>query len=214
MSLDRPALFRTQVRAFLRAGEGRELMLMVPMVSAASEMDAIHALIRKELALLAHKGLPPPKAIKIGAMIEVPSLLFELDALMPRVDFASVGSNDLMQFLFACDRGAPHMADAYDTLSPVMLNVVRQVIEKAQAHGVEVSFCGEMARQPLDALALIGLGLRSLSASASSIGPLKAMIRSVQIQEIEEYVAQLAASQETSIRGALAAYARDRGIAV
>ena len=147
-------------------------------------------------------------------MIEIPSILWQLDPMMERVDFVSIGSNDLMQFLFACDRGAVHMADSYDTLSPVMLKVVHEVVDKAQAHQVEVSFCGEMARKPLDALALIGVGVRSLSVSASSIGPLKAMIRSVTISELRPYLAYLTTLSEPSIRQWLAAYARDHGIIV
>ena len=141
-------------------------------------------------------------------------VVWQLDALMTRVDFVSIGSNDLMQFLFACDRGAVHMANSYDTLSPVMLRVVRSVIEKANAYGVEVSFCGEMARKPLDALALVGVGVRSLSVSASAIGPLKAMIRSLTLSELEKYMDYLLQSSDPSVRNWLQAYAFDHGITV
>ena len=104
MSLDRTGLFRTQVRAFLRAAEGRELRIMIPMVSAAFEMDAVRVLVDKEVLLLERRGYPKPRSLRVGAMIEVPSVLYELDQLLPKVDFVSVGSNDLMQFLFAADR--------------------------------------------------------------------------------------------------------------
>src|SRR4029077_13714224 len=117
----------------------------------------------------------------------------------------SIGSNDLMQFLFACDRGAVHMADAYDTLSPVMLRVVQDVVQKAAVRNVDVGFCGEMARKPLDALALIGVGVRSLSVSASAIGPVKAMIRSVTLANLSEYMEYLLTASDPSVRHWLAA---------
>jgi phosphotransferase system enzyme I (PtsP) len=159
-------------------------------------------------------GKKLPSSVKIGVMIEVPSILWQLDTLMRRVDFVSIGSNDLMQFLFACDRGAAHMAGSYDTLSPVMLNVVRQVVAKAKEHNVEVSFCGEMARKPLDALALIGVGVRSISVSAAAIGPLKAMIRSMDIGELSRYLDYVTTLPEPSSRGWIANYARDHGIII
>ena len=183
---------------------------MIPFIAHVAEFEQAKRLFEQELALAAHK----PSAVKMGVMIEIPSILWQLDTLMKRVDFVSIGSNDLMQFLFACDRGAVHMADSYDTLSPVMLRVVREVVMHADAHKVEVSFCGEMARKPLDALALIGVGVRSLSVSASSIGPLKAMIRSVTLSEINDYMAYLLPSPEPTIRQWLAAYAYDHGLVV
>jgi phosphotransferase system enzyme I (PtsP) len=152
--------------------------------------------------------------VKIGLMIEIPSLLWQLDALMQCTDFVSIGSNDLMQFLFACDRGAAHMAENYDTLSPVMLRVVHEVVASAREHNVEVSFCGEMARRPLDAMALVGAGLRSLSVSASAIGPLKAMIRSMNCAELTLYMQYLLTLPDASVRQWLAAYARDHAVAV
>jgi phosphotransferase system enzyme I (PtsP) len=214
MSLDRPALFRTQVRAFLRAGEGRELMLMVPMVSAASEMDAIHALIRKELALLAHKGLPPPKAVKIGAMIEVPSLLFELDALMPRVDFASVGSNDLMQFLFAADRANPRVAGRYDPLSPAPLRALKSLVRAAKKHRVPLTLCGEMAGRPLEAMALIGLGFRSISMAPASVGPVKSMILSLHARRLQTHLGALLKDDCSDIRGELQRFAEAEAVEI
>ncbi len=208
IGLDRPGILRTQFRALVAASAGQPLHVMFPFIAQVSEFDAAKRLFQQELALAKDK----PSLIKVGIMIEIPAILWQLDTLMQRVDFVSIGSNDLMQFLFACDRGAPHMADAYDTLSPVMLRVVHEVIQKAKAHHTEAGFCGEMARKPLDALALIGIGVRSLSVSASAIGPLKAMIRSVTLSELSEYVQYLLASSEPSVRHWLAAYARDHGI--
>lgn len=210
IGLDRPGILRTQLRALIAAAAGRPLHVLFPFIAHTSELDALRVLLDAELALAATK----PSILKVGIMIEVPSILWQLDDLMPRVDFVSIGSNDLMQFLFACDRGAPHMEGRYDTLNPTMLRVVRQVLQKADAYGVEVSFCGEMARKPLDALALIGVGVRSLSVSASAIGPLKAMIRSTKLADVSAYMNALLDSPHASLRSWLSAYARDHGIMV
>ena len=210
IGIDRPGILRKQFRALIAAAAGQPLYVMFPFIAQLSEFTAAKRLLDQELALATEQ----PSDVKVGIMIEIPSVLWQLDALMKEVDFVSIGSNDLMQFLFACDRGAVHMADSYDTLSPVMLNVVHEVIAKAKEHHVEVSFCGEMARKPLDALALIGVGVRSLSVSASSIGPLKAMIRSVTLSEVNEYMNYLMTSSDPSVRQWLAAYARDHGIII
>ncbi len=118
MALDRPAVFRTQVRALLRAAAGRELRLMLPMIADVAEFEAARALIDRELTLLKRHGRPEPKALKVGVMIEVPAILWQLDRVLPLADFASVGSNDLMQFLFAADRGNSRVAERFDSLNP------------------------------------------------------------------------------------------------
>lgn len=210
IGLDRPGILRKQFRALIEAAAGKSLHIMLPFIAQVSEFDQAKRLFDQEMALAEHK----PSVVKMGMMIEIPSILWQLDPLMERVDFVSIGSNDLMQFLFACDRGAVHMADSYDTLSPVMLKVVGEVVAKARKHEVEVSFCGEMARKPLDALALIGVGVRSLSVSASSIGPLKAMIRSVTVGELTAYLDYLTTLSQATVRQWLAAYARDHEIVI
>lgn len=210
IGLDRPGILRTQLRALIAATAGHPLHIMFPFIAQVSEFNAARHLLDQELEAAVEK----PSEVKVGVMIEIPSILWQLDALMQNVDFVSIGSNDLMQFLFACDRGAVHMADAYDTLSPVMLGVVHSVVEKAAVRGVEVGFCGEMARKPLDALALIGVGVRSLSVSASAIGPIKAMIRSVTLADLTEYMQYLLTSSDPSVRHWLASYAGDHKIVV
>jgi phosphotransferase system, enzyme I, PtsP len=214
MSVDRPALFRTQVRAFLRAADGCELRLMVPMVSAAREMDAIRALIAKELDLLARRGLSPPKVLKIGAMIEVPSLLFELDALMPRVDFVSVGSNDLMQFMFAADRANPRVANRYDPLSPAPLRALKSLVRAAKKYRVPITLCGEMAGRPLEAMALIGLGFRSISMAPASVGPVKSMILSLHARRLKAHLDALLKTGCTEIRGELQRFAEAEAVEI
>ncbi|MDE3060708.1 MAG: phosphoenolpyruvate--protein phosphotransferase [Pseudomonadota bacterium] len=210
IGLDRPGILRDQFRAMVQAAAGQPLYVMFPFIAQLAEFDAAKKLLLQEVARAAVK----PSPLRIGLMIEIPSSLWQLEALMQRADFVSIGSNDLMQFLFACDRGAAHMADSYDTLSPVMLCVVREVVEKAKARHVEVSFCGEMARKPLEALALLGVGVRTLSVSASAVGPLKRMIRSLTLAEINEYLPFLLQSPEASVRPWLAAWARDHGVMV
>ncbi len=214
IGLDRPSILRTQFRALLNAAVGKPLYIMFPFIANVSEFDAAKQILSNEINAFELGGRQLPSMVKVGVMIEIPSLLWQLDALMQRVDFVSIGSNDLMQFLFACDRGATHMVGSYDTLSPVMLNVVRQIVEKAKQHNVEVSFCGEMARKPLDAIALVGLGVRTLSVSAAAIGSLKATIRSMSVDELTSYIDYLTTLSEASVRQWLLSYAQDHGIVV
>jgi phosphotransferase system enzyme I (PtsP) len=196
------------------ASADKPLHVMFPFIAQLSELDAAKKILLQERAQLESEGAALPSELRVGVMIEIPSLLWQLPALMQRVDFVSIGSNDLMQFLFAWDRGSPHLAGAYDTLSPVLLKVVANVVKEAAEQGVEVGFCGEMARRPLEAPALIGAGLRSLSVPASSIGPLKAMIRSLDLAELSAYMHYLAQRDEPSLRPWLADYARDHGVVV
>jgi len=214
IGLERPGILLTQFRALIGAAAGKPLSVMFPFIAQVAEFDATKKLFDQELAYAKSIGQTLPTEIRVGVMVEIPSLLWQLDQLMPKLDFVSIGSNDLMQFMFACDRGAPHMTNMYDTLSPVMLKIVHQIVEKANEHRVEVGFCGEMARKPLDALALIGVGVRNLSVPASSIGALKAMVRSLNLSKVREYVPYLMHSSDATIRHSLAAYARDHGIIV
>jgi phosphotransferase system enzyme I (PtsP) len=149
----------------------------------------------------------PPKALKVGAMIEVPALLFQLPALAERADFVSVGSNDLVQFLFASDRGNPRLGGRYDLLSPPMLNFLKGIADAARARGVPVTLCGEMAGRPLEAMALIGLGFRSLSMVPASIGPVKQMLLSLNSGQLSSYMAGLHASSDHSLREQLKQFA-------
>ncbi len=212
MSLDRPGLFRMQVRAFLRASAGKHLNLMIPMVTVPSELDAIRVLIDKEQALLKKWGYEAPVAVSVGAMLEVPSLLFDLDALMQRVDFLSVGSNDLLQFLFAADRTNANVADRYDELSRAPLLALREIVRAADKHGVTLAVCGEMAGRPLEAMALIGLGYHRLSMSPASIGPVKTMILSLNRTKLTNRMNELLQSNSEQIRVALKDFAAENDI--
>jgi phosphotransferase system enzyme I (PtsP) len=156
--------------------------------------------------------------LKTGAMLEVPALLFQLPALAERADFVSVGSNDLVQFLFASDRGNPRLAQRYDVLAPTVLNLLRQLVATCRAarggKGISLTLCGEMAGDPLEAMALIGLGFRQLSMAAPNVGPVKAMVRTVELGPLAEYLEELRENCDHSLRSKLLAFARDHGIAL
>ncbi|KAB2690381.1 phosphoenolpyruvate--protein phosphotransferase [Brucella pseudogrignonensis] len=176
LTLDRPGLLRTQLRALLKAAGGRELKLMLPMVTEVSEVKAAREIIDREVRHLSRFAHTLPLNLKLGAMIEVPALLWQLDELMSLVDFVSVGSNDLFQFLMAVDRGNSLISGRFDQLSPAFLRTLRHIVDAGNRHGKSVTLCGEMAGRPLTAMALIGLGFRSISMSAASIGPVKGML--------------------------------------
>jgi len=176
LGLDRPGLLRSQVRALLRAAGGRELRIMFPMIAMVEEFDKAKSLVEMELTHLRRHGHALPERVHIGTMLEVPSLLFQLDELLARVDFLSVGSNDLMQFLYAADRGNKRVSERFDPLSAPVLRALKDIADKARAHGKPVALCGELASQPIGALALAILGYRSLSLSPSAVGPVKALL--------------------------------------
>ena len=176
LGLDRPALLRTQLRALLRAGGGRSLKIMFPMIATVAEFDQARALVELELTHLRRHGHKLPDEVEVGSMVEVPSLLYQLDELLSRVDFLSVGSNDLVQFLYAVDRGNPRVAGRFDPLSKPVLRALKDIADKCQEHAKPVTVCGELASQPLGALALVAIGYRSLSLTPSAMGPVKAML--------------------------------------
>ncbi len=212
MSLDRPGLFRTQIQALLRAASGRELSVMLPMISVVSEVEAAKAMIAREVQILEMRGVPRPSRLRIGAMVEVPSLLYELDALMPLVDFVSVGSNDLMQFLYAADRGNSRVSHRYDLLSVSAMRALKLILQASARHGVPVTLCGEMAGRPLEAMALIGLGFRAISMAPAAIGPVKAMILSMHAGKLAMFLEDLLARRSGSVRGELTQFASAEGI--
>jgi phosphotransferase system, enzyme I, PtsP len=185
LGLDRPGLLRSQVRALLRAAGGRDLRLMFPMIAEVGEFDKAKALVEVELTHLRRHGHELPERVEIGTMVEVPSLLFQLDELLERVDFLSVGSNDLMQFLYAADRGNPRVSDRFDTLSAPVLRALKDIADKAKKHSKPVALCGELASQPIGALVLAILGYRTLSLSPSAIGPVKALLLELDVRRGE-----------------------------
>jgi phosphotransferase system enzyme I (PtsP) len=214
MALDRPALFRTQIRALLRAAQGRELRIMLPMIADVAELVAARSLIDKEVLILKRHGRPEPKRLLVGAMIEVPSLLWQLDRVLPLADFASVGSNDLMQFLFAADRGNMRVADRFDRLNPAALKALACIVEAAERHQVPLTLCGEMAGRPLEAMAVIGLGFRSISMAPASLGPVKAMILSLDAGDLRTRLDEWLQTKATSLRQELKQFAAEKGVQI
>lgn len=214
LALDRPVLLRTQIRALLRATAGQELRLLLPMVTTVGEVDMARALVDRELKLMQRRGAPDPTRVLLGAMIEVPSLLFELDALLPRVDFVSVGSNDLLQYLFAADRNNARVSTRYDALSAAPLRALAAIVDAAKRHDRPLSLCGEMAGRPLEAMALIALGYRSISMAPASVGPVKSMILSLDASAIERWMAANIHSGEGSLRARLKRFAEEQGVEI
>ena len=214
IGLDRPAMLRQQLRALIRAAGARPLFVKFPMIAEIAELEQARAILDMELARAAKEGRILPAEIKTGVMLEVPALLWQLPALCDRVDFLSIGTNDLVQFLFACDRGNPRLADRYDPLSMPMLALLREVIERTRDAGVPLSMCGEMAGNPIEAMTLIGLGFRTLSMAATAIGPVKTMIRSLDATAVAGYLDEIGGRPDHSLRPKLEAYALDHNIAL
>ncbi len=214
LTLDRPGLLKTQVRALLKAAGGRELKLMLPMVTELSEIAQAREIIDKEVRHLSRFAHHLPTSLKVGAMLEVPSLLFQLDELMKAVDFVSVGSNDLFQFVMAVDRGNTRLSDRFDPLSVPFLRVLKSIAEAGRRNDKPVTLCGELAGKPISAMALLGVGFRSISMSPAAIGPVKAMLTELPLAELaaffDDNLGQPASGMP--MRALLQAFADDRGI--
>jgi phosphotransferase system enzyme I (PtsP) len=201
VALERPVLLKLQTRALLKAAAGRRLDLMFPMVAEVAEFDAAKEIVEEEVAFFKRMGRPVPEPLRIGVMLEVPSLAWQLHTLLPRVDFVAIGTNDLLQFFFAADRSNPKLADRYDLLSPAALNFIHQVVSICNSQGVDVSVCGEVGGRPLEAMVLIGLGLRRLSMSPAGIAPVKLMIRSLNLESVSSFAESLLSKPDHSVRG-------------
>ncbi|MBA3518271.1 MAG: phosphoenolpyruvate--protein phosphotransferase, partial [Rhizobiales bacterium] len=216
LGLDRPALLRTQARALLKASAGRELRLMFPMVTEVAEFERAKAIVERERSHLTRHGHAAAETVVLGAMLEVPALLWQLDELFRVADFVSVGSNDLMQFITASDRGNTRLAGRFDPLSPAFLRALRSIARSAAAAGKPATLCGEIAGRPLEAMALAAIGYRSLSMASAAIGPIKAMIRSVELGELSARINGLidegAPGAET--RADLRAWAEANGVPI
>ncbi|MCR9139558.1 MAG: phosphoenolpyruvate--protein phosphotransferase [Alphaproteobacteria bacterium] len=214
LALDRPGIMRTQLRALLRATAGTELKLMFPMVAEIAEFRAARALISKEVSHLSRFGYDLPRKIQVGAMLEVPSLMWQLDELMVEADFVSVGSNDLFQFTLAADRGNARVSNRFDPLGRTFLRVLRQIVEAADARNTPVTLCGEMAGRPLPAMALLGLGYRSISMSPAAIGPVKSMLLALDVGKLRDVMLPALDDMEATytVRELLSDFADANGI--
>ena len=216
LGLDRPGLLRTQLRALLRAAGSRPLKIMFPMISTVREFDQAKELVERELTHLRRHGHKLPDEVEVGSMVEVPSLLYQLDELLERVDFLSVGSNDLVQFLYAIDRGNPRVSGRFDALSRPVLRALKDIVDKGREYKKPVTLCGELASQPIGALALAAIGYRSLSLTPSAVGPVKAMLLDLDCRKAAAFLCPLIEKTTggVPIRAQLEKFAADNGLQI
>ena len=214
LALEREGLLKVQARALLEAAAGRTLHVMFPMVSEPWEFDAAKAVFEGQLAWLADRKKPRAEAVRYGAMLEVPALAEMLDVLLPKLSFLSIGTNDLTQFLFAADRANPKLAERYDWVGTPILRFVKRIVDACDAHGVDVAVCGEMGGRQVEALALMGLGLRRLSITPAAVGPIKELVRRVNLPAIESAMAGWLARPPENMRCVLTDWAAANGIAI
>jgi phosphotransferase system, enzyme I, PtsP len=214
LSLDQEGLMKAQARALLEASAGRTLNVMFPMLSEPWEFDACKAIFDAQLAYLTKQKKLLPTRIRYGAMLEVPALADALDILLPKIDFLSIGTNDLTQFLFAADRADPRLAERYDWLSPAILRFIRRVVKANEGFNVDIAVCGEMGGRPLEALALIGIGIKRLSITPAGIGPIKAMVRSMNVEAITQKMEAMLTTPPPDFRENLALWAKEQGVEI
>jgi len=212
LALGRNGLMKVQARALLEAAAGTALHVMFPMVSEPWEFDAAKALVEEQRAWMAGRGRALPATVRYGAMLEVPALAEVLDVLLPKVDFVSIGTNDLTQFLFAADRANPRLADRYDWLSPAILRFLRRVVRACAAANVPVTVCGEMGGRPLEAVALLALGLERLSITPAAILPVKALVRAVDLVPLRAAMTGWLDAPGVDVRTALGAALAAQGV--
>ncbi len=208
VGLDRPALLRRQLRALLLAAGGRDLSVMFPMVATMTEFRAARSLLMAE----AKRVRPAPGTLRIGTMLEIPALMWQLPELLKEADFISIGSNDLLQFLFAADRGTPSLYDRYDFLSQPMLDLIEQLMAASRATTTPISLCGEAASRPLEALVLAAMGVTTLSMPASGILPIKAMFAQVDLAAFRPVLTAIRRGGGGTLREPIATWAREQGI--
>jgi len=212
IGLDRPGLLRYQLRALLAAAADTDLYVMFPLVSTVDEFRKAKEILFLENARMERLDGKRTKGLKIGTMLEVPALIWQLDELLPDVDFLSVGTNDLLQFLYASDRGNARVGERYAFLSRPVLKILAEINKKCKEYKVPVSLCGEVVGNPLAAMAVIGLGYDEVSIPTSSIGPVKRMVRSVNRPRLQEAVQKLMLEQGGDIEVRLREIADRQGI--
>ncbi|MEO1251124.1 MAG: phosphoenolpyruvate--protein phosphotransferase [Pseudomonadota bacterium] len=198
MAVDRPGMIRPQLRALISAAAGRSLQIMFPMVTLPSEIDDARALLERELERAHRLGNEPPSDIQLGAMIETPASAWNIGAIARKVDFLSIGGNDLAQFYFAADRDSERVQRRFDHMNPGFLGFLRHAVAGARASNVPISYCGEQAAEPVTAAAFIALGLRQFSVPAPNIGPFRRLVRSLNAGQMSDWMqARLEAPLET-----------------
>ena len=180
------------------------------MVATLQEFRDAKEMVELERRRAETHGAGLPSTVEVGAMIEVPSILWDLDRLAAEADFLSVGSNDLFQFLYAADRDSPRLARRYDPLTSPFLTVLKQIAATGTRHGCRVTLCGELAGRPVEALILVALGYRNLSMNAASIGIVKETLRSRHISNLDKFINFLIEKNADDIRNRVTTFLRDR----
>ncbi len=211
-ALDRPGLFRRQLRALLRAADGQPLSVMFPMVTSAHEFRQAKAMLLDEVAWGQRRCYDGPSELRVGAMLETPAFAYALEDIAGEVDFVSIGTNDMLQFFHAADRMTPLVSERYPFVSRPVMRFLRQVFETCDRLSVPVSICGEGAGRPLEALCLMGLGYRSLSMPAGGIGPVKRMLRSLDLSKFGPAFAELLQKGDPALRNGVLELAELQGI--
>jgi len=197
-----------QLQALMRAADGGPLTIMFPFVAQFEEYRAARAEIDKTLVREARLGHKLPSSIEVGAMLETPSLAFAPEKFFEEVDFLSIGGNDLKQFFFAADRENERVRRRYDTLNVSFLTFIEGIVKRCEATSTPLSFCGEDAGRPVEALCLAAIGLRSMSMRPASIGPVKSVLRRANLDDVYDVINTARECGEMSVRGAVMDYLR------
>ena len=211
MAVDRPGLFRPQLRALIAAAADRELNVLFPMITMASEIDAARALLDREVEFRKRRGRPLPAEIRMGVMIETPAAAWRIEEFAQRADFLSVGGNDLVQFYYAADRESEALRQRFDPLEPGFLSFMARIADAARAAGKPLTFCGEQSADLLMAAALVGVGVRRFSSAASAIGPFRRLVRSLDVGAVSSWLAVRLEGQQTPLRRDFAAFLAEQG---
>ncbi|WP_300062494.1 phosphoenolpyruvate--protein phosphotransferase [uncultured Roseobacter sp.] len=211
VGLDKPGIMRMQLQALIRAANGRPLTVMFPFVAQLEEYRGARKLMDKTLAAEERLGHVLPETVKVGAMLETPSLAFAPVKFFEEVDFLSIGGNDLKQFFFAADRENERVRRRYDTLNVSFLSFIEGIVERCNATGTPLSFCGEDAGRPVEAMCLAAIGLKALSMRPASIGPVKSLLRRTNLQEVRKVIADARHRGEMSVRPAVMEWLRTHG---
>ncbi len=210
VGLDKPSIMRMQIQALIRAANGGPLTVMFPFIAQFEEYRDARILVEQEIEREAKIGHPTPSSIEIGAMLETPSLAFAPDLFFEKVDFISIGGNDLKQFFFAADRENERVRKRYDTLNVSYLSFLERIVDRCRALGTPVSFCGEDAGRPIEALCFAAMGLRCLSMRPASIGPVKNIIRRSNLDQVKTVIQEARGRGDQSVRPAIMGFLRGR----
>lgn len=212
ISLDRPFLFKQQVKAMIHAASEKDLYIMVPFIATASEFKRAKEIIESEYSHALQEEKSRPNLLKIGMMVEIPSIIYQLSSFIHEVDFISIGTNDLFQFFFATDRMNPMLVNRYDRLSPAFLMLLKEISDVCKANATPFSVCGEMASFPLETMALMGIGFHNFSVSSIMVPYIKQMAQNLSYKDIQRFTQSLLEEGKDSLRQDFKNYASEKGI--